>query len=1228
MDRAGSGTPNHIKSRTPKPATPLPHNPDASSSQQSPHSRPLNVTDALGYLDAVKVEFQDRPEVYNRFLDIMKDFKSGAIDTPGVIQRVSRLFHGNPDLIQGFNTFLPVGYRIDISADPMDHTITVTTPLGITVQSTDYAYIPNSARDLPPGPMNGLPYQVGPPQPMYAPLPFMGPGHSPQPDPNFSPGFQHPQTTAAAASYLGNLNGKNQVEKQPAGEFNHAIQFLNKIKARYSEDANVYQQFLNILQTHQKEQKHLQDSQIYVQVQHLFQDAPDLLAEFKDFLSDAASVSGVVLIPPHEIGPGVPIPPSSQQESYTVSRGDKTGKKQPPATKRKKRVPEKEPTPVPQGKATTSRTKKLKQHHKPDSEEPSFSPFVAPQSPPLPPIPNHGIQPPPLQHQISQPQLPLSFSYLAGTSADKLLFFDRAKRSLEGREVYGEFLKLLTLFSKEIVDTRTLVDRAKAFLGEGELLAEFKDLIAWDDRQDNVENGPPGSIRTGPPEALLALPVDDGEGPSYRRLPDSEIRLACSGRDELCRSVLNDEWVSHPTWASEEAGFVAHKKNSFEEALHKSEEERHEYHLHIESLTRTIAVLDPIQARIEDMSNEERSAFKLKADFGGSSRAIYHRVIKKVYGRESGSEIILALQESPSVAVPVVLARLKLKDEEWRRAQREWSRTWREVDSKNFYKSLDHQGITFKQNDKKCITAKHFVADIEAIKQAHAKSQEKECLPSFAQGLGTGQLDFALNEGSLQDCLKMVYSFLDRSQAQYTPLERKSVEKFLQTLVPALCMGDFGATCGGMPPEGMHDDDGPHEVNGQMDGSRSGRRSVGSTHCAQSAGVAASDLRKKLVRTQQEKAMGKERKSSSSVMHSRTVSPTPDSNSRPTHVPRSDSSNSSNNNETLKDTWIQHSAISNPPDATSEPDRAFFVNTTFYTMLRLLQLLYSRLLMCKEISAQLAAQKYTSLMPNKVAVELGLDDPNGPSAVLTQTVLRGDAAACDENVVYRYLLASCDRLFDGELDQATFEEHMRWFFGNKAYHLFTLDKLITALVKQVQIILSDNKCQELWSLLQNVTTMETMTNQDVVRYRREAEHHVGQDDHLYRLHWVRESNSIRVHLVGADDPSVVTDGTPLTRWREYVSTYVMTYPTEWVPTPKKESSSVFLRRTARLAEGSTASSNEAGMRIRIDWPSYKMWYASGTEDVMWRRWGASELSVLEERGRARHEERKRSRWVQ
>lgn len=90
------------------------------------------------------------------------------------------------------------------------------------------------------------------------------PSHPQPPVPRFdSPapfphGLQNPQTTAAA-SFLGNLNNRNPVEKQPAGEFNHAIQYLNKIKARYADDSNTYKQFLDILQTYQKEQRQIHD---------------------------------------------------------------------------------------------------------------------------------------------------------------------------------------------------------------------------------------------------------------------------------------------------------------------------------------------------------------------------------------------------------------------------------------------------------------------------------------------------------------------------------------------------------------------------------------------------------------------------------------------------------------------------------------------------------------------------------------------------------------------------------------------------------------------------------------------------------------------------------------------------------------------------------------------------------------------------------------------------------
>lgn len=57
------------------------------------------------------------------------------IDTPGVIDRVSNLFNGHPALIQGFNTFLPPGYRIECGTADNPDAIRVTTPSGTMTQS-------------------------------------------------------------------------------------------------------------------------------------------------------------------------------------------------------------------------------------------------------------------------------------------------------------------------------------------------------------------------------------------------------------------------------------------------------------------------------------------------------------------------------------------------------------------------------------------------------------------------------------------------------------------------------------------------------------------------------------------------------------------------------------------------------------------------------------------------------------------------------------------------------------------------------------------------------------------------------------------------------------------------------------------------------------------------------------------------------------------------------------
>ena len=612
------------------------------------------------------------------------------------------------------------------------------------------------------------------------------------------------------------------------------------------------------------------------------------------------------------------------------------------------------------------------------------------------------------------------------------VFFDRVKRALDDRDHWEEFLKLLSLFSTDIIDENMLLQMAAPFLGGqgSELEIQFRDLLGLDRvRKSSMAELPKAAGHAhgyGHPSGMGAAYLTGPKfryGPSYRRLPDSvsvdmllawllaliflqETTLACSGRDELCRSVLNDDWVSHPTWASEESGFVAHKKNSYEEALHKSEEERHEYHVHLESMAHTISLLEPIAFKIGDMTPEERAIFRLSPNLGGRSRSIHQKIIKRVYGRENTQEVLQSLQDNPYVAVPVVLDRLKQVDAEWRKNKREWEKVWREVDSRNFYKSLDHQGVAFKSNDKKAITGKALLAEIERIKEEQDKKRLEEDAVSEGdahnpqerikrtQVSPRHQLDYDMHDGAvLQDAIKLTLCFLERNDQrqsgsnvpQYNVVERRRIEAFLRHYAMHLFgMGaDFDAAFG--PPIdqaewedlGLYIGDGDEDTFEEEEVTRknrkSGKRSGGG---GQNGAVSAGDLKKKLNKTRKvmEKSHGpktsgtsKGNSGSNSSYHrspssSRQLSPVPQT-SDPISPMRMDGRVATDKGKAreadLDDVWLRHvefvippsqdakntpnvngTVITPPVDASAvEPKRlgSFFCNTTFYTLLRLLQ---------------------------------------------------------------------------------------------------------------------------------------------------------------------------------------------------------------------------------------------------------------------------------------------------
>ncbi|WFD35920.1 hypothetical protein MCUN1_002790 [Malassezia cuniculi] len=1174
----------------------------------------LNVRDALLYLDQVKVQFTDHPDVYNRFLDIMKDFKSQSIDTPGVIERVSTLFRGHPGLIQGFNTFLPPGYRIECSVDQGDsNMITVTTPSGTTTQSLSGSGIAGAINRLnskpePPAPPMQQSYPA--PVPREAPVRNMPAPRHPSGPPQYpeyergrveenvpmnrpsSPHMMPPSQPVGGPEY--GYPPQAEPAPRPPVEFNHAINYVNKIKQRFANDPDTYKQFLEILQTYQKEQRPIQE--VYAQVTVLFDHAQDLLDEFKQFLPVSGMPggpgSGGLFGMLGHVTNGINAPPA--EHPYDARRA-------PSASRKKRTVSGMEPESVPMAKSASARSKRSK--HKGDGMQPipygvmhppgevvegMYSPMQHGMGPydGMHPDPGfvhpamYGMQAYPPPHVVGGNVPPPPHM----AAMDEVAFFDRVKKHIDDRATYMDFLKLLNLYSQDVIDVATLVDRAALFLGaQSELLASFKSLVGYDmGRHGWLENEEP--IMENVP-ALERERVDLSQhkscGPSYRKLPASEVNLSCSGRDALCYEVLNDTWVSYPTWASEGESFNPHKKNVYEDALYRSEEERHEYDYHIEANLRTIALLEPIAARIAIMDPEERSAFRLKPGLGGQSKSIYQRVVKKVYGRDHGLEVISALHDNPAIAVPVVLARLKQKDEEWKRAQREWNKVWREVDARNFYKALDHQGVNFKSTDKKTITSKTLVGEIETIRTAQ-QQRRLEQDPSLPRTAPRFQLEYDLSDADvLGDALQITAYYLDRSNSSFGSGDRERIDHVIRTLFGRLIpthSNAISAFLGARRVESRDDSESP-------------------------------DLRRTALR------------------------------------------NAEANAHEAASTW--HINTGKAGSAAVDPQALpveLFGNTSIYVFVRLFELVYARLHSLKKVAQALAADKPKDWAKvNPVAAELGLmDNTSGPAGIVNAL---GRAPSSDNDDAesnpptsadvqvgpsryYDILLALIERFFDGEFDQSTFEECVRYMFGTKGYVIFTIDKVINAMAKAALVIGTDSTCVE---LLRNFEATQAelrdiareSAERDVRIFKRliasrmAAETLVGRDEHLYRIEARAQQQqqqqqhpnsgsdshlhsdaaaapprfSLRIQLLSQDDPTLENPKDAEQRWLQYISSYCLWAPTEGL---QHEVRAPLLQRNLPAEPADPPGTRHVvsnRLDVRVCMRTYRLFFAHGTEDV-------------------------------
>ncbi|XP_068622089.1 paired amphipathic helix protein Sin3a isoform X2 [Battus philenor] len=1062
----------------------------------------LKVEDALSYLDQVKYKFNTQPQVYNDFLDIMKEFKSqtanySSIDTPGVIKRVSNLFKGHPELIVGFNTFLPPGYKIEVQSNGQ---VSVSMPSptamggvggvsGVGVSGVgNVGGVVLGAQHAPPQPqlLHLLPVQQG-----------GGVVHNlsvsaPPANTLHHISQAHQQIEAASIHHAqgGAAPGAAGAHAAAAGqpvEFNHAIEYVNKIKSRFSRQPDKYKRFLEILHAYQRGHRDVKEPQarqqteqeVYSQVAKLFENQEDLLAEFGQFLPDAKAVTK-----PQHYAAHARSPPPPQLDSERFGGASPQHGSAPPA------APAHAAHTGHAAHAGHAPTHALPAHahtlhHAPMPKHPSSGSVPAPlpqhhhlkRSPSFSSTSQVGLGAPPNKKARCSSGTPpggagatsaagaagpalrdVSYAEAAKlATAQDYSFFDRTRKALRSQHVYDNFLRCLLLFTNEIISSTELLSVT------GPFLCRHPELQKW--LQDFV--GPPSPPHT-PTAATLhtgyggvsaagngaaAAGAGAGAGPaggggpllgySRDRLGDAKLRneraqgesamdidlstckrlgtsycalprdisRRCSGRTPLCKEVLNDTWVSIPTW-SEDSTFVTSRKTQYEEYIYRCEDERFELDVVIETNAATIRVLEGVQKKLSRMTPEDAAKYRLDDCLGGHSPTIHQRALRRIYG-DKAVDIIAGLKKNPVVAVPVVLRRLKAKEDEWREAQKGFNKQWREQNEKYYLKSLDHQGINFKQNDLKAMRSKSLFNEVEAAYAARRPA------PHLV-------VDYQLH--SRHEAIKILRDASEllihhaRRQTGIQKTEKRRIKQMLRHLLPDLFAH---------PRQQLSDDERDDEEK-EAAGSP---RSPPAEPDERSAAVPPAALKH-----EKHESSESDNASDKSSRHNKN-----DKENKP-----------KNNNMESKDGahagTKRSSSNEEPfgfkvePDVKAEdleddyrdypPNEALFVCTSsWYLFLRLHGVLCARLGAARRAAAALA------------------EGPAPAAAAASALRLRPcnlPPEASEPRHYYSTLLDLVRAVLDGNTEPAAYEDAVREMLGIKAYPAYTLDKVVSIAVRQLQ----------------------------------------------------------------------------------------------------------------------------------------------------------------------------------
>uniref|UniRef100_A0A5K4F1Y2 HDAC_interact domain-containing protein n=1 Tax=Schistosoma mansoni TaxID=6183 RepID=A0A5K4F1Y2_SCHMA len=1141
----------------------------------------LKVEDALSYLDQVKARFSGQGAIYMDFLDVMRDFKAQTIGTEVVIRRVRELFEGHPDLITGFNTFIPQGYRMDtltshqsLNAKPTCTVIPSRTTLSIS--SADNVTPVKGICALlkiteapsewtPPGSLTSLvsshhepasrPNSYVPVVSNSLPLTSASPVHvltpNIQPDnPSLNSSSQQqllptdcqenlPNVMLRSSHNTSNLTHSPHVyqQHQQIQSFHHALQYVNKIKNRFQGIPDVYKRFLDILQWYQKEQRHSDpmcrkqaELQVYQDVAKLFGGQEDLLQEFSQFLPESFGVTSAVtetiinrknssysqLSGSDVLDPSVPVPHLINRVSEGISLALSSCKQRPGQ----------------EGSPANPDTKKLKRL----APAQSIFPNVVP-----------SLNPPKKSRSSVRDVSVVDANQL--TTGIGISLLQKIRDALDadspvGNRSYQTFLQNVCLFNRRIIAADELLEATHPlFLRHVEVWKRFSDFVMSSrnssqegfghlqphthgfgrDKHDRdkhnicsflcdphaCSDALPNNMNNQPPASLISLVSEVSQkrldldftklrtcGVSYRALPSNFPQSKCSGRQKcpVAKEVLNDSYISFSSLTSEDSQFVSSKKNQYEENMYRVEDERYEVDMVTELNRAAMQNLVVVKRCMDRMSKEELNQFHLDDKLGGTSAVLMKKAIHRVYGDKAG-DVIYGLKNCPNTVLPLVIQRMRQKDSEWRETIRNYQRSWADQDARNYLRSLDHQGATFKQRDAPFIRSKTMISQIETIARndkippCHSTSDpvgkmistlitQRNLISRDISNPGTmGSALANVLEGNNEDesaHLTLVYPPPDvrntlledaasliihhvKRQSNASKNDKRSMKCLIRTVLQDIFMANR------FPMSDDEDDEDEDEDMNQKEDEdeptaddlieneehcriRSVRQPKSTKRFLESRKSVPTEqtiynhtefdqLRKDDMKIQTE-ALGSQTNGLSSKSKSDDLifpELSMQSNSMPCHINQDNSENELRN--------MELSYIASLPK--NECYSVLYGNNHWYSFLRLHHLLLCRLHHLRSYCA-VAAQQFT----------LERDEYHVQAAEVLRLRRHGGT---EPSQYYSRALNLVKDLLDGGEDINTFEDRLRDMFSIYAYPWFTMDRLIINIVRQLQALASGDE---------------------------------------------------------------------------------------------------------------------------------------------------------------------------